>query len=243
MSPISQTASASWLNDYKHSDKDAPLEMSGKPCPPATELDPRQTGWPCMSNHVMGKDRSNKYAVWNSCTRCGLRLRYVSKSGYHGATRAIGPPPDHVEIAQAELKELYTSTTVTEKVFNGKLMELRGRALVETGGRGRTTVQVRVDERLGEAMMASTACENRETTVLEAPRRSSPLRTSQSQRASPTPAPKASASTTAPVSNIKTKAEPVESTAAPSVSPLMVQEISSEEEEFKRVDSKSKDNQ
>ena len=36
-------------------------------------------------------------------------------------------------------------------------MELKGRSLVENGGHGRTTVQVRADEKLGEALMSSSS--------------------------------------------------------------------------------------
>ena len=132
--------------------------MSGKPCPPATELDPRMTGWPCGGCHKPGKDKSNKSATWQSCDRCGLRLKYVTKAKATGETRAIGPPPDQVAAAQMELQLVYDADQMNEKIFNGKLMELRGRQLVQKGGRGRTTVQVRADEKLAEAMMAST-CE------------------------------------------------------------------------------------
>ena len=103
-----------------------------------------------------GKDKSNKSATWQSCERCGLRLKYVTKGKATGESRAIGPPPDQVEAAQLELAQIYDVDQMNEKIFNGKLMELRGRRLVETRGRGRTTVQVRADEKLGEALMAST---------------------------------------------------------------------------------------
>ena len=46
---------------------------------------------------------------------------------------------------------------MNEKIFSGKLMELKGRSLVENGGHGRTTVQVRADEKLGEALMSSSS--------------------------------------------------------------------------------------
>ena len=57
-----------------------------------------------------------------------------------------------------ELQENFKAHEINEKIFNGKLMEIRGRSLVETRGRGRTTVQVRADEKLGEALMASATC-------------------------------------------------------------------------------------
>ena len=111
----------------------------------------------CHGEHLPGKERSNKTAMWQACSRCGLRLRYVTKGSGHGETRAIGPPPEHVELAQEELKEEFTSMTVTEKIFNGKLMELRGRAMMKSGT-VRTTVQVRANKKLGEALMAGASC-------------------------------------------------------------------------------------
>ena len=93
-----------------------------------------------------------------TCGHCGLRLRYTTKGSGTGDYRAIGPPPDQVEQAQMELQETFKAHEINEKIFNGKLMEIRGRSLVETRGRGRTTVQVRADEKLGEALMASSTC-------------------------------------------------------------------------------------
>ena len=81
----------------------------------------------------------------------------ASDSGTPRAT--IGPLVLHqVEQAQMELQETFKAHEINEKIFNGKLMEIRGRSLVETRGRGRTTVQVRADEKLGEALMASSTC-------------------------------------------------------------------------------------
>ena len=93
--------------------------------------------------------------MWQACSRCGLRLRYVTKGKATGQTRAVGPPPDQVEQAQEELKSLFAAPEMTEKIFNGKLMEIRGRTLVQSGGH---SVHVRADEKLGEAMMANASC-------------------------------------------------------------------------------------
>ena len=87
--------------------------------------------------------RQNKYAKWHACKRCGLRLSYTTKGTYQGETRAIGPDPLHVEAAQLELKEQHAPMNMNEKIFNGKLMEIRGRGLVQTGGAGRTTVEIK----------------------------------------------------------------------------------------------------
>ena len=106
--------------------------------------------------HLPGALRQNKYARWHACKRCGLRLSYVVKGTYQGETRAIGPEPTHVEAAQMELAQQYAKANMNEKIFNGKLMEIRGRGLVHSGGAGRTTVMVKADERLGKTLMAGT---------------------------------------------------------------------------------------
>ena len=150
-------ASAVWPNAFEHSNLSSiSLGMStvGKPCPPVMPQDPRHQGWPCNGMHTPGPMRQNKYAKWHACKRCGLRLSYTTKSTYQGETRAIGPEPQYVEAAQQELKAQYAPANMNQKIFNGKLMELRGRGLVQTGGAGRTTVQVRADEPLGKYLMA-----------------------------------------------------------------------------------------
>ena len=74
-----------------------------------------------MGTHQPGRDRSNKWAIWQACSRCGLRLRYITKGSGTGETRAIGPQPELVEIAQTELREMYHAKEMNEKIFNGKL--------------------------------------------------------------------------------------------------------------------------
>ena len=190
---ILMNALALWLNDsvtYGHDPPDRP-EMKAKVCPPATDMDPRHVGWPCMGQHHPGKERANKFAAWQACSRCGLRLRYITKGTGHGETRAIGPTPEMVNEAQQELREQFTAMEMNEKIFNGKLMELRGRTLVESGGYGRTTVQVRADEKLGEALMSSSACGTTRTpkkspkrTTSPAPRSPSPIRPTSKGQAS-----------------------------------------------------------
>ena len=135
---------------------------------------------PCLGHHVPGPQRTNKYAAWQACNHCGLRLRYTTKGAGTGDNRAIGPPPDQVELAQQELMESFQAHEITEKIFNGKLLEIRGRTVVETRGRGRTTVQVRANEALGEALMAGASCSPaKETVKMTAyPKAVSPLRQS-----------------------------------------------------------------
>lgn len=106
-----------------------------------------------MGAHKPGRERSNQYALWTACSRCGLRLTYVAKGRFHGESRAVGPPRDLVIQAQEELRVEFAPTDMNEKIFQGKLMEVKGRDLVNSHGAGRTTVQVRADERLGQQMM------------------------------------------------------------------------------------------
>ena len=68
-----------------------------------------------------------------------------------------------------ELQENFKAHEINEKIFNGKLMEIRGRSLVETRGRGRTTAQVRADEKLGEALMASATCHQGQGSMIPYP--------------------------------------------------------------------------
>ena len=58
--------------------------------------------------------------------------------------------------AQDELREEFNPTEMTERIFNAKLMEVKGRTLVANRGRGRMSVQVRADEELGQLMMGET---------------------------------------------------------------------------------------
>ena len=105
-----------------------------------------------MGAHKPGRERSNQYALWTACSRCGLRLTYVAKGRYQGDTRAVGPPRELVIQAQEELRVEFAVMDMNEKIFQGKLLE-KGRELVNSRGAGRTNVQVRADERLGQLMM------------------------------------------------------------------------------------------
>ena len=106
--------------------------------------------------HLPGPMRQNKYAKWHACKRCDLRPSYLAKGPYQGETRAVGPEPAHVEAAQMELAQQYAKANMNEKIFNGKLMEIRGRGLVHSGEAGRTTVMVKADERLRKLLMEGT---------------------------------------------------------------------------------------
>ena len=120
----------------------------------APTSDPRQLGWPCLGEHKVGKMRQNKYATWQSCVRCGLRTLYVAKGGYEGSTRSLGPLPDHVAAAQQELSAMYDASQMNDKIFTGKLMEIKGRQLVATGV-GSTEMSIRADSRIGRAILSA----------------------------------------------------------------------------------------
>eukprot|EP00435_Cladocopium_sp_Y103_P016634 s3724_g4.t1 len=75
-----------------------------------------------------------------------------SGAPHQGDTRSVGPPSGLVHMAQEELQVLFNAEEVTEKIFQGKLMEIKGRNLVATG-RGTMAVNVRADERMGKWMM------------------------------------------------------------------------------------------
>ena len=77
--------------------------------PPPTELydysrtqvadprDPRTAGAPCYGHHQVqapgpgSRTGSNKFAIWESCATCHLRLSYTPAFGATGATRKAGP--------------------------------------------------------------------------------------------------------------------------------------------------------
>ena len=122
----------------------------------APVTDPRQTGWPCRGNHSNGRERSNQYARWTSCPKCGLRLTYETKVKGHGETRSLGAAPELVAMAQEELQLVYQANEMNEKIFQGKVMEIKGRQLVMTRGQGSVRTDIRVDEPRGEALLEAT---------------------------------------------------------------------------------------
>lgn len=96
---------------------------------PAACDDPRTRGFPCQGNHKPGQNRANQYASWTSCSACGLRLVYQGKKGYGGESRQMGPEPHLVRLAMESLAEEIPAQVCTEKIFTGKIMEVKGRLL------------------------------------------------------------------------------------------------------------------
>ena len=99
--------------------------------PVSAEDDPRHHSscYPCYGKHLEGKTMQNQYAKWTNCSKCGLRLTYHKKGHGHGHTRQVGPVPSAVMLAVQELEREIPADQCTEKVFNGKLMELQGKRL------------------------------------------------------------------------------------------------------------------
>ena len=87
--------------------------------------DPRVKGFPCFEKH-QPKLRQNQYAQWMTCQKCGIRTNYKPKKGYEGEYRQMGPHPNLIQLALEQLQSTMQAAEVTEKVVNGKLMELKG---------------------------------------------------------------------------------------------------------------------
>lgn len=121
----------------------------------APTTDPRHLGWPCSGTHSPGKEKSNQYSTWVSCKKCGLRLSYKVKAsrGGHGETRSLGGPPEHVQLAQQELAQIYDAADMNEKIMLGKIMEIKGRQLLHTRGQCSAKLDVKANDRRGKEML------------------------------------------------------------------------------------------
>ena len=67
--------------------------------------------------HCTGKEKPNQFSIWVTCKKCGLRL----SRGGHGETRTLGAPPEHVQLAQQELAQIYDASEMNEKIMLGKI--------------------------------------------------------------------------------------------------------------------------
>ena len=180
---------------------------------------------------MSGKEKSNQYARWTSCKRCGLRLSYVVKTKGHGETRSVGPAPELVAMAQDELQQIYQPVEMNEKIFMGKVMELKGRSLVMSRGQGSLQLEIRADQPRGKALLG----EETTTGTTGYPRRSqsttmapttptapaTPTRSTRATRSvSPTPSFAASEVLATAAAKAKAKAAP-----APSLPVMEVPEV------------------
>lgn len=87
--------------------------------------------------------RANKFATWQTCEKCGLRLSYTAKPGRSGDHRSVGPLPQHVSQAQTELSQTYTAAEMNHKIFLGKLLEIKGRVMVQTCGGATPNIDIK----------------------------------------------------------------------------------------------------
>ena len=122
---------SSWLRSSSISGVLAPLivvmEREPAPCD-----DLRHKGYPCFGVHKPGKTRNNQYATWVACSRCALRLQYVSKGQWHGQDRQRCPEPNLLRATLEELEKTVPAASCTEAIVQGKLMEIKGK-MVQSG--------------------------------------------------------------------------------------------------------------
>ena len=85
---------------------------------PADPRDPRmdRAQWPCLGVHTPGKSKSNKWAAWTQCEKCGLRLEYVPKQG-SPATNVETCNPFMVRKALQDLREMLPSDMVPNETL------------------------------------------------------------------------------------------------------------------------------
>ena len=118
---------SNWLRDLKPSALDLFLVMAELEASPAEDC--RHTGFPCFSSHKPGKQRTNQYATWMACSRCGLRLTYVTKNQAHGNDRQAMPELNLIRATMETLQSTVDAQHCTERLVNGKMMELKGQML------------------------------------------------------------------------------------------------------------------
>ena len=126
------TACSISLRSSKIYVRDRTLSMASNLFPVSAEDDPRHSSYPCFGSHKAGKLRTNQYAQWTCCGKCGLRLSYGRRGDGHGMDRQIGPDPALTLQAVQELQLTNPPDQCTDKIFNGKLMELQGKRM-QTG--------------------------------------------------------------------------------------------------------------
>ena len=60
-------------------------------------------------------------------------------------------------MAQEELQMVYQASEVNEKIFQGKVMEIKGRQLVMSRGQGSVKTEIRADDPRAEALLNALA--------------------------------------------------------------------------------------
>lgn len=124
---MSQAVCSVWPKGFVICRFTARLDMTTR-APTACD-DPRHSGYPCFGDHKEGRQRTNQFATWVSCAKCGLRTLYMSKDKSHGERRLMGPEPHLIRLALEELQQTIPPDHCTEQMVNGKLMEIKGKML------------------------------------------------------------------------------------------------------------------
>ena len=124
---MSQAVCSVWPKGFVICRFTARLDMTTR-APTACD-DPRHSGHPCFGDHKEGRQRTNQFATWVSCAKCGLRTLYMSKDKSHGERRSMGPEPHLIRLALEELQQTIPPDHCTEQMVNGKLMEIKGKML------------------------------------------------------------------------------------------------------------------
>lgn len=118
---------------------------------PHAKDDPRIQGYPCFSNHDC-KMRQNQHAVWQACSRCGLRTSCTCKKDSKGDRRHMGPDPNLLKVILEEFEKTTPPERMAEAIIMGRLMEVKGK-LLQTGAAKGQQLYLTVEEyrkRLGE---------------------------------------------------------------------------------------------
>lgn len=97
--------------------------------------DPRCNSWPCKGQHVMGKKGAKKWATWQHCQRCGLRVIYIPRKGAP-ADNSKSPNPTMVKRALQALhdelpKEMEPSEELVKVMLEKVTAEERMPTLLE----------------------------------------------------------------------------------------------------------------
>ena len=114
--------------------------------------DPRISSYPCFGSHS-DRLRQNQHAVWQVCSRCGLRTSYTSKKGKTGEYRQMGPDPTLLKaiLDDFEAKQI-PPEQMTEAIIMGRLMEVKSR-LLQTGEAKTMSLNMKLEDyrkRIGE---------------------------------------------------------------------------------------------
>ena len=81
---LSLTSDSPWPRRFFICVNVSVMEARRQPC---AQDDPRLVGcFPCNKNHDL-KSRTNQYATWQACVKCGLRMSYQVKGSGNGEHR------------------------------------------------------------------------------------------------------------------------------------------------------------